>query len=393
MSKRVPLIDSYDSFIEFNSKLKTKSYSIAIYSVDYEKNKILIKTTDINHLCQYDLDYFMWDFVTRQAARISSNIDLLSSYDFAKIYSRTHPKIFKKRIEEYSENLLLLNASTFVVCDFEVERIGTGLKVLRYVGVPKDELLIPYGIVAIGEKAFEDCTWLKSITLPPTLKAILSHAFADCYHLETVEIPDSVEIIDDYAFLHCESLKHFKFPKSLFFIGSSAFSGAGLEEIRLPNTLETLCGCAFKSCEKLKKVVLPDGLKFINVQVFYDTGIESIEIPDSVIDIGSRAFAYCYNLEEVKLSNSLEIIRQNAFMYADIKEIIIPDTIKRLGDGAFHGCNKLNKVRMPKNKPLKRVEYYLNSNNPKSVEKIPNTEILIGEGVFRGTPYESAFTI
>ena len=55
--------------------------------------------------------------------------------------------------------------------------------------------------------AFEDCTSLKSITIPNSVTAIGWGAFKGCTSLKSVTIPDSVTSIGDSAFEGCDSLK------------------------------------------------------------------------------------------------------------------------------------------------------------------------------------------
>lgn len=73
------------------------------------------------------------------------------------------------------------------------------------------ELVIPstYNgkpVMEIGENAFEDCTSLKSITIPNSVTEIGSAAFRNCTGLTSVTIPDSVIEIGDSNFYGCSKL-------------------------------------------------------------------------------------------------------------------------------------------------------------------------------------------
>ena len=50
-------------------------------------------------------------------------------------------------------------------------------------------------------------------------------AFQNCSSLKSISIPSSVQKIDEYAFLYCSSLSYIVIPKSVTYVGSSAFLG------------------------------------------------------------------------------------------------------------------------------------------------------------------------
>ena len=63
-----------------------------------------------------------------------------------------------------------------------------------------------YTVTAIGEKAFEDCTWLTAINIPNSVTDIGTQAFMDCTSLTQVNIGGGVMSIGNYAFEGCEKL-------------------------------------------------------------------------------------------------------------------------------------------------------------------------------------------
>ena len=62
------------------------------------------------------------------------------------------------------------------------------------------EIVIPEGVVSIGDKAFSDAVNLASVTLPEGLTTIRTFTFTNCSSLKTITIPDSVTEMDDYTF-------------------------------------------------------------------------------------------------------------------------------------------------------------------------------------------------
>ena len=66
---------------------------------------------------------------------------------------------------------------------------------------------IPKGVVAIGERAFEDCAKLTRIIIPEGVLSIGNKAFAGCAELETLIIPASVEKVAKDAFDDCPATR------------------------------------------------------------------------------------------------------------------------------------------------------------------------------------------
>ena len=58
-------------------------------------------------------------------------------------------------------------------------------------------------VTSIGDRAFDYCSWLTSVTIPNSVTSIGGYAFAVCSGLTSVTIPNSVTTIGDYAFSGC----------------------------------------------------------------------------------------------------------------------------------------------------------------------------------------------
>lgn len=84
--------------------------------------------------------------------------------------------------------------------DFLIE--GGLLK--KYKGA-ETEVVIPEGVVEIGERAFADMKYITKVTFPKSLRTIQKYAFENCLSLRSVEIKDNVTI-KDYAFDYCTAL-------------------------------------------------------------------------------------------------------------------------------------------------------------------------------------------
>ena len=66
--------------------------------------------------------------------------------------------------------------------------------------------MIPQDTQIIGERAFTNCRFLTSVTIPDSVTTIESLAFYDCENLVSCLIPKSVTFIDRFAFSGCSNL-------------------------------------------------------------------------------------------------------------------------------------------------------------------------------------------
>ena len=187
--------------------------------------------------------------------------------------------------------------------------------------------------------------------------AIGDRAFQNRTDLRTVMIPDSVTRINGNAFYGCSNLANVTLSKNLESMGSSAFGNCdGLTQIEIPKSLES-CDISygsygpFRDCDKLKKVKFEEGTTVIATMLFHHcTGIEEIEIPDTVTIIKDSAFEECTNLRSVQIPDTVTKIEPEAFQNCvGLTNIRIPDSVKRIDGGAFYGCSNLVNVTLSKN--------------------------------------------
>ena len=118
------------------------------------------------------------------------------------------------------------------------------------------------GTLCIANDAFKNCTELKSVTLPNSVKKIGDSVFSGCTGLTSVTIGDSVTRIGEYSFY---------------------------------------------ACYELTSITIPNGLTHISANAFYKcTELASITIPDSVVHIGDHSFADCYKLTSINYRGTEE---------------------------------------------------------------------------------------
>ena len=214
-------------------------------------------------------------------------------------------------------------------------------------------VMIPDSVTEMGGYAFNNCTNLSNVTLSKNLESMGSSAFGNCDGLTQIEIPKSLDIGGNYylgAFSDCANIKKVTFERGTTKIASSLLCGCtGIEKIDIPDTVTVIQDYAFKECKNLSTVNIPENVTEIGSKAFNECiSLSNVNIPDSVTKIGGYAFYQCKNLVNVILSKNLEKIDCNAFGNCDgLTQIEIPKSLDIGGDyysGAFADCANLKKV-------------------------------------------------
>ena len=77
----------------------------------------------------------------------------------------------------------------------------------------------------VNEAAFIECSSLRSVRFPHTLREIGARAFVDCLQLTNVTFETGIATIGDFAFSNCVSLASITFPETLSRLGAGCFQG------------------------------------------------------------------------------------------------------------------------------------------------------------------------
>ena len=203
-------------------------------------------------------------------------------------------------------------------------------------------------VTSIGERAFDGCSNLKSITLPNSVTSIGAYAFYDCSSLSSITIPNSITEIGNCAFQECRSLSSVILPDSITIIPFYLFEGcSSLVSVTIPNSVTTIGEGAFQYCKLSESFTLPNSVTTIGGSAFFGSGLKSLTIPYGVTTIYSDTFYGCTGLTSVVIPNSVTTIEATAFLSClSLTSVTIPESVTSIGNYAFMGCEKLTSVIM-----------------------------------------------
>lgn len=237
------------------------------------------------------------------------------------------------------------------MADSKFEIVDGVLK--KYTGTDK-EVIIPEGVVEIGDRCFVDAHFMESLTIPSTLKKIGYTVFATSYagyeyslkkvFVDSLDTWLNISFSDDVSSLLGVS------DDIELFIGNKLVT-----DLVIPGTYKVIKRNCFYGYKKLKSVVFEEGVEIIEKGAFVRSGIEKVILPNSLKDLigeqrglfASSPFKYCENLKEINIPNSIKVLPDNFLANSLVEKIQIPESVEVIPSGCFSGCNNLREVHIP----------------------------------------------
>lgn len=215
-------------------------------------------------------------------------------------------------------------ASWLKVLDFTLEEDGKSYSVVAGKDISRvSEVTVPetyngLNIDTIRAGAFKNCTTLKTINLPDTMKVIGS----------------TTDVVSSGPFSGCKNL----IAVNVYETGSIVASDANYYSVdgTLINRLAGKIRLAYVPLAKTGDYVIPDGVEEIPTRLFANSYISRVTIPSSVTRIGERAFYSSKNLLGI------------TFADADLDADGVSVFSLEIADRAFQSCSNLREINLPK---------------------------------------------
>lgn len=279
------------------------------------------------------------------------------------LYNKEKSKIIKYP-EGKSEATYEILSSTTTIADY------------AFSNTKLESIVIPNGVVEIGDFAFCDANNLTKITIPSSLTKIEDNTFSQTKSLVEIVVSEENQMYSAVNGILFNKNKNrlIKYPEAktdtvyevsegVTRIGSAAFFGASnLEKIKISSTVTDIGKAAFAGTSRLKNILVDANNKTYTISggVLYDKEISKLikyleisgailfTIPDGVTTIESYAFYGVHYLIQITIPSSLKSIGSHAFYKADsLGNINIPEGVTRIEDYTFYGMHHLSEITLP----------------------------------------------
>lgn len=253
------------------------------------------------------------------------------------------------------------------------------------------DVVIPEGVVTLGEMSFYDCGSLRNVTLPDSLQNIGLQIFGDCDDLQyntydgvmymgnennpylmlaavmdgsytSYTVNERTKFISWSAFIMQRELKSVTIPASVRGIDSTALVvGGSLQEIKVAEDnpyFKSVNGSLYsKDGKELKRYLsdgtetafsIPSDVRGIGEAAFFDSvSLTEINIPDGVTSIEEQAFARCSQLSDIKGFKNVTRIGERAFYSCEgLTDLSFCKKVIAIGEAAFVFCDGLTDITL-----------------------------------------------
>ncbi len=258
-------------------------------------------------------------------------------------------------------------------------------------------------VTAIGSRAFQNCSYLNTVTIPASITSIGSNAFYNCSSLrklnyggtleqwQNISISEGNDAItnaefsfdgelgdDVVAFGFCGAQGN-NLSWTLYDTGELLISGTGAMKdfergnapwLRFSNRLfsvviqegvTTVSRNSFVDCEQLTSVSLPDSITSLGSWSFNNTGIVSIFIPANVSFIDAAAFYWTQALQRIDVAEDNLVYKSDEYgvvyskdgtvleQYPDARtgSYEIPEGVTTVAEEAFYSSSGVSSLQLP----------------------------------------------
>ena len=254
-----------------------------------------------------------------------------------------------------------------------------------------DEFKYFTGLTSVGptggnDGAFQGCTKLKYINLPPSIQRLGTITFSGCRLLERLGLNaplsgnSTLRIFED-----CVAMSRVDVPSIKTWLSIGTYS-QGVEK-DMPFYASTAAKrCVYINGVEMTNPVIPQDVTIIPAYAFNKLNtITDVTFHNNITSIGKYAFTSCPSLviDSLNLPNltSLDVA---AFYGAKVKTITSLGSITQLKDAAFKNCTQLTSINFPTTLTYIADSFDGCSNLVIEELNLPNVTTL-GQYAFRGT--------
>ena len=223
-----------------------------------------------------------------------------------------------------------------------------------------------YPVIEIADEAFKNCSNIKSIVIPDSVKKIGNRALMGCSSLESITTPflGGGIYADDVLGLLFGSQQYNGSVAVEQYTMHGFNSKNQMETYYIPSSLRSVTVTkaaylygAFSNCNFLTSVTLcttADAHTSLGAYAFYGcTGLTTVTLSSKITSIGDYAFNGCTALKSVNFSSAtsfpmLKEIGDRAFYgCTSIEYFTLTNLVEKIGDSAFGGCSSLLSMAIP----------------------------------------------
>ena len=243
----------------------------------------------------------------------------------------------------------------------------------------------------IPRSTFQNCTSLKTITIPHSVREIGFDAFNGCTNLDSISLGYNLQNIETDAFANCSALKNIT-----LYSETPPTCGSFSNDAYINTLVNVPEGClsAYQAAAPWKNFwnmkedasliyqFEVDGIKYrkifqqevslidatqcqqsdlaISKVIFKNeeysitqignaafkgnSNLKNISLHDGITHIGEEAFYGCSNLTQITLPNSVTELGDNCFSNCNFTTFSIPGSVTTMGSNIFKSCNNLREL-------------------------------------------------
>jgi len=288
-------------------------------------------------------------------------------------------------------------------------------------------IVVNDNIHTLGDKAFNTCDILETVSLPDTITTCGSDVFAASSGAVTAYFRGVDGTVDANVYkAKTKGLTYLVFDENVNTIGESAFANTNTVKGIIVNDTDLIDNYAFANSTSLDGVVIVkagtvddyafnkcNGLDYVEIGTaerigkysFADCTTKEIELDnintiddyafsncvlmedvyiDSIININDYAFFNCIAIDNIKIEEDLVHIGEHAFEECKlIPSLVLPETTRKIGAYAFYNCNSLASINIPVGVQTINDYTFFGCASLKAM-LLPNTVTSIGDYAYYG---------